>query len=64
MQDLTKEDLLKKVHDLETERKVVNKLNRNKDFFHVSKDIVDAFAESILKRHQSNFITVPLTRRL
>ena len=53
MQDLTKEELLKKVHALETERKVVNKLNRNKDFFHVSK-----------KRHQSNFITVPLTRRL
>ena len=47
MQDLTKEDLLKKVHDLETEGKIVNKLNRNKDSFHVSKDIVDAFAESI-----------------
>ena len=31
MQDLTKEDLLKKVHDLETEGKIVNKLNRNKE---------------------------------
>ena len=47
MQDLTKEDSLKKVHDLETEGKILNKLNRNKDSFHVSKDIVDAFAESI-----------------
>ena len=45
MQDLTKEDLLKKVHDLKTEEKIVNKLNRNKDSFHVSKDIVDAFSK-------------------
>ena len=36
MQDLTKEDLLKKVHDLETEGKIVTKLNRNKDSFHLS----------------------------
>ena len=27
MQDLTKEDLLKKVHDFETDGKIVNKLN-------------------------------------
>ena len=45
MQDLTKEDLLKKIHDLETEGKILNKLNRNKDSFHVSKDIVDAFSK-------------------
>ena len=45
MQDLTKEDLLKKVHDLKTEEKIVNKLNRNKDSFHVSEDIVDAFSK-------------------
>ena len=38
MQDLTKEDHLKKVHDLETEEKIVNKLNRDKKSFHVSKD--------------------------
>ena len=62
MQDLTKEDLLKKVHDLETEGKIVNKLNRNKDSFHVSKDIVDAFAENIIEKtpiifHDSFFET-------
>ena len=50
MQDLTKEHLLKKVHDLETEGKILNKLNRNKDSFHVRKDIVDAFAENILEK--------------
>ena len=50
MQDLTKEDLLKKVHDLETEGKIVNKLNRNKDSFHIRKDIVEAFAEIIKKK--------------
>ena len=49
MQDLTKENLFKKVHDLETEGKIVNKLNRNKDSFHVRKDIVDGFAENIEK---------------
>ena len=62
MQDLTKEDLLKKVHDLETEGKIVNKLNRNKDSFHVSKDIVDAFSENIIEKtpiifHDSFFET-------
>ena len=31
MQDLTKENLFKKLHDLETEGKIVNKLNRNKE---------------------------------
>ena len=55
MQDLTKEDLLKKVHDLETEGKIVNKLNRNKDSFHVSKDIVDAFAENIIEKTPTIF---------
>ena len=50
MQDLTKEDLLKKVHDLETEGKILNKRNRNKDSFHVSKDTVDAFAENIIEK--------------
>ena len=62
MQDLTKEDLLKKVHDLETEGKIVNKLNRNKDFFHVSKDVLDAFAKNIIAKtpivfHDSFFET-------
>ena len=62
MQDLTKEDLLKKVHDLKTEGKIVNKLNRNKDSFHVSKDIVDAFSENIIEKtpiifHDSFFET-------
>ena len=63
MQDLTKEDLLKKVHDLETEGKIVNKLNRNKDSFHIRKDIVEAFAEIInnkKKKHPSYFKTVSL----
>ena len=63
MQDLTKEDLLKKVHDLETEGKIVNKLNRNKDSFHVVVDgIVDGFAENIIEKtpiifHDSFFET-------
>ena len=62
MQDLTKEDLLKKVHDLETEGKIVNKLNRNKDSFHVRKDIVDGFAKNIIEKtpiifHDSFFET-------
>ena len=48
--DLTKENLFKKVHDLETKGKVVNKLNRNKDSFHVRKDIVDSFAENIIEK--------------
>ena len=50
MQDFTKEDLFKEVHDLETEGEIVNKLNRNNDSFHVSKDIVDVFAENILEK--------------
>ena len=62
MQELTEENLLKKVHDLETEGKIVNKLNQNKDSFHVSKDIVDAFAENIIEKtriifHDSFFET-------
>ena len=62
MQDLTKENLFKKVHDLETKGKVVNKLNRNKDSFHVRKDIVDDFAENIIEKtpiifHDSFFET-------
>ena len=63
MQDLTKKDLLKKVHDLETEGKIVNKLNRNKDSFHVVVDgIVDGFAENIIEKtpiifHDSFFET-------
>ena len=62
MQDLTKEDLLKKVHDLETEGKIVNKHNRNKDSFHVRKDIVDGFAKNIIEKtpiifHDSFFET-------
>ena len=62
MQDLTKEDLLKKVHDLETEGKIVNKLNRNKGSFHVKKDIVDGFAENVIEKtprifHDSFFET-------
>ena len=61
-QELTKEDLLKKVHDLETEGKIVNKLNRNKGSFHVKKDIVDGFAENIIEKtpiifHDSFFET-------
>ena len=62
-QELTKEDLLKKVHDLETEGKIVNKLNRNKDSFHVVVDgIVDGFAENIIEKtpiifHDSFFET-------
>ena len=60
--DLTKENLFKKVHDLETKGKVVNKLNRNKDSFHVRKDIVDGFAENIIEKtpiifHDSFFET-------
>ena len=55
MQVLTKEDL-------ETEEKIVNKLNRNKDSFHVRKDIVDRFAENIIEKtpiifHDSFFET-------
>ena len=55
MQVLTKEDL-------ETEEKIVNKLNRNKDSFHVRKDIVDGFAENIIEKtpiifHDSFFET-------
>ena len=62
MQDLTKEYLLKKVHDFETDGKIVNKLNRNKDSFHVRKDIVDSFAENIIEKtpiifHDSFFET-------
>ena len=55
MQVLTKEDL-------ETKGKIVNKLNRNKDSFHVRKDIVDGFAENIIEKtpiifHDSFFET-------
>ena len=62
MQDHTKKDLLKKVHDFETDGKIVNKLNRNKDAFHVRKDIVDSFAENIIEKtsiifHDSFFET-------
>ena len=62
MQDLTKEDLLKKVHDFETDGKIVNKLNQNKDSFHGRKDIVDYFAENIIEKtpiifHDSFFET-------
>ena len=62
MQDFTKEDLLKEAHDLETEGKIFNKLNQNKDSFHVSKDLVDAFAEIIVQKtpivfHDSFFET-------
>ena len=55
MQDLTKEDLLKKVHDLETEGKSVNKLHQNKDSFQVSKNILDAFVENILEKTPIRF---------
>ena len=48
--DLTKENLFKKVRDLETKGKIVNKLNRNKDSFHVRKDIVECFAENIMEK--------------
>ena len=48
MQDLTKGDVLKKVHDLEVERKIVDKHNRKKDSFHVGKDIAAAIAQNIL----------------
>ena len=62
MQDLTKENIFKKVHDLETKGKIVNKLNRNKDSFHVRKDIVDGFAKNIIEKtpiifHDSFFET-------
>ena len=50
VKDFAKEDLIKKIHDLETEVKVANKLNRNKDSFHVSKYIVDDFAENISEK--------------
>ena len=64
MQDLTKENLFKKVHDLETEGKIVNKLNRSKNSFHVRKDIVDSLAENIIKKCQSYFMTVSLKHRM
>ena len=41
---------MKKVHGLETEGEIVNKLNRDKDSFHVSKDIVDAFAKNMVEK--------------
>ena len=47
IQYLTKEDLLKKVHDLETEGKI--------DSFHVSKHMVKAFAKNILENTQIRF---------
>ena len=57
---------MKKVHDLETEGKVVNKSNRNKDSFHVSKDIIDTFAKNIIEKttiifHSSFFANVNQT---
>ena len=51
IQYLTKEDLLKKVHDLETEGKI--------DSFHVSKDIVEGFAKNILENTQLRFHESP-----
>ena len=53
---------MKKVHGLETEREIVNKLNRDNDSFYVSKDIVDAFAENMVEKtpiifHDSFFET-------
>ena len=47
IQYLTKEDLLKKAHDLETEGKT--------DSFHVSKDIVEGFPKNILENTQIRF---------
>ena len=41
---------MKKVHDLETEGEIVNKHNRDKDSFHVSKDIVDAFPKNMIEK--------------
>ena len=51
IQYLTKEDLLKKAHDLETEGKI--------DSFHVSKDIVEGFAKNILENTQIRFHESP-----
>ena len=55
MQDLTIENLLKKVHDLETEGKIVNKFNRNRESSHGSKDIVDAFAKNTVGKAPIRF---------
>ena len=57
---------MKKVHDLETEGKVVNESNRNKDSFHASKDIIDTFAKNIIEKttiifHSSFFANVNQT---
>ena len=43
---MKKSRILRKDH----EGKIVNKLNQNKDSFHVSKDIVDAFDENIMEK--------------
>ena len=54
---------MKKVHDLETEGEIVNKLNRDKDSLHVSKDTVDAFAENMIEKtpiiFQDSFFETP-----
>ena len=55
------------MHVLETEGKIVNKFNRNKDSFHVSRDMVDAFAENILEKtpirfHDRSFDTPTLNQ--
>ena len=55
MEDHTKGDLIKKVHDLETEGKIVNKLKQNKNSFHVSRDIVDTFTKNILEKTPTRF---------
>ena len=47
---MKKSRILRKDHDLETEGKIVNKLNQNKDSFHVSKDIIDAFDGNIMEK--------------
>lgn len=62
MQNLTKEGLLMKVHDLQTEEKIANKLKGIKGFFHISKDIVGTFAKNIFEKtpiefHSSSFET-------
>ena len=55
MQDLTKKDLLKKVHHLETEGKIVKKHNQSKGSFHVSKDVADVFAENTFEKIPMRF---------
>ena len=52
---MKKSRILRKDHDFETEGKIVNKLNQNKDSFHVSNDIVDAFDENIMEKTPNIF---------